>query len=904
MDIVRQPPSPDRAAPWARPIEEVCAAQDVSIEAGLDEDEVARRRARSGPNRLRRVEPRGAMEIFFAQLRSVIVLLLTIGAIASFAFDQTAEGIAILAVIVLNALLGFVTELRAVRSMDALRALADVSSTVRRAGRLRRVPAGELVRGDVVLLEAGDVVTADLRVVDGSGLSADESTLTGESVPVDKGEDPVAADAPLAERTSMLFKGTTITRGAGEGVVVGIGMGTELGRISALVEEAEDQETPLERRLERLGRQLMVVSLAFVALTTGLGLARGQDVYLMVESAIALAVATVPEGLPVVATIALARGMWRMAKKNALVERLSAVETLGSTSLILSDKTGTLTENRLRAARLFIDPGSLRLDRDALERVDGDPTSDAVRALAELAIRVGVEASEATVPSEGQPAVGDPLEIALVALGARFGMGRDELLRDEPELREIAFDQDRKMSATEHRLDDHVRVAVKGAPEAVLAASTAVMTLEGPRPLDERARRRWADANERAAADGLRVIALAHKEVPVELEESEVYSELVLLGLVGLSDPPRSPVRAALDAARSAGVRVVMVTGDQPATAFALARALGLVKGAAKPLHGDEVPIDDGDPESMERALRAQVVARASPEQKLRLLSLHQRAGEVVAVLGDGVNDAPALRQADIGVAMGRRGTQVARQAADMVLEDDELSTVVLAIEQGRVIFTNLRAFVVYLLGCNLAEILAIGLAAAIGWPLPILPLQILYLNLLTDVFPAVALAVGEGDPRVMRRPPRARGEPFLARRHWTAIVLHGVTLTAAVLGAFGLARSVLDLGDPAGVTVAFATLGFSQLWHVFDMADPAASPLRNDVTRNPWVWAAVALCTLAMVAGLAMPGLAPLLGVVPLPISGWLVALALSLAPLALVQLARAVRRGRGDPSDARRPD
>jgi Ca2+-transporting ATPase len=448
------------------------------------------------------------------------------------------------------------------------------------------------------------------------------------------------------------------------------------------------------------------------------------------------------------------------------------------------------------------------------------------------------------------------------------------------------------MSATEHRHGHRVRVAVKGAPEAVLAASSEVMTLDGPRPLDEHARRRWSDANERAAADGLRVIALAQKEAPVELDEEEVFCDLVLLGLVGLLDPPRSPVRAALEAARSAGVRVVMVTGDQPATATALARAVGLVEGPTQPLRGEDVPMDEGDSERIENALRAKVVARASPEQKLRLLSLHQDAGEVVAVLGDGVNDAPALRRADIGVAMGRRGTQVARQAADMVLEDDELSTVVLAIEQGRVIFSNLRAFVVYLLGCNLAEILSIGLAAAVGWPLPILPLQILYLNLFTDVFPAVALAVGEGDPAVMRRPPRARDEPFLTRRHWVAIVFHGVALTAAVLGGFGLARTTLALDDAAAVTVAFATLGFSQLWHVFDMADPAASPVRNDVTRNPWVWAAVALCTVAMIAGLLMPGLAPLLGAVPLPIEGWLLAIGLSLAPLALVQLARALRR------------
>ncbi|MBX3274843.1 MAG: cation-transporting P-type ATPase [Sandaracinaceae bacterium] len=867
--------SPALLAPWSVEAGAVCDALGTDPARGLGAREVAARRLAHGENRLRRIEARGAGAILLAQLRSAVVLLLAIGSAVAFAFGQPTEGVAIAAVVVLNTLLGFVTELRAVRSMEALRALGEVTATVRRDGVLARVRATELVPGDVVLVEAGDVITADLRLIDASALAADESALTGESVPVDKSARPVAADASLADRRSMLFKGTTITHGAGDAVVVGTGMHTELGRISALVAEAEDQTTPLERRIETLGRQLMLVSLGFVALATGLGLARGEELFLMIESAIALAVATVPEGLPVVTTIALARGMWRLAARKVLIEKLGAVETLGSTSLILTDKTGTLTENRMRAVELVLEEGSLRLDEGPLD-------SHA----AALALRIGAQASEAVA---GEAAVGDPLEVALVEAAARHGVSRAALLAEEPELRELAFDPVRKMSATLHQRAGGVRLAVKGAPEAVLACSTRVATRAGVAPLDAAARARWEEANLACAARGLRVIALALRDL--EAPREPLYEALTFVGLIGLADPPRTRVREALEAARAAGVRVVMATGDQAPTASSVAAAVGLAAGeAAQTIEGAAVPHAPQDEDASARARAADVVARASPEEKLRLLRLHQRAGAVVAMLGDGVNDAPALRQADIGVAMGKRGTQVARQAADMVLEDDELGSVVAAIAEGRVIFDNLRAFVVYLLGCNLAEILVIGAASAVGWPLPILPLPILFLNLLTDVFPAAALGVGEGDPRVMERAPRDPAEPFLTRRHWSSIVGHAALLTGAVLAAYGAALDAHGLA--VARTVAFATLGFGQLWHVLSMADWRASPFFNEVTQNPWVGAALALCVPLLSAGLLAPGLRDLLGAVPMPAGAWGLALGASAAPFALVQLGRLARR------------
>lgn len=872
-------------APWSSEIARCAALLEVDLETGLAEDEPARRRARFGANALRRIEARGALHILGAQLKSAIVALLAVGAAISVAFGQHVEGAAIAAVIVLNTALGFFTELRAVRSMEALRALGEVTTKVRRAGRPRAIAATELVPGDVVLVEAGDVISADLRVTEASALAADESALTGESVPVDKSGQPTAEDASLAERTSMLFKGTTITRGTGEGVVVGTGMETELGRISALVEEADDQDTPLERRIAALSRQLGVVSLGFVALATGLGIARGESLLLMLQSAVALAVATVPEGLPVVATIALARGMWRMARRNVLVERLSAVETLGSTSLVLTDKTGTLTENRLRAAELVVDAEAVVLT-EAVVLSDRGPTSETARRLIETAVL----ASDAVATPEP---VGDPIDVALVALGEQLGVRRAALLDETPELCELAFDPRTKLCATEHRTTDGVRIAVKGAPEAVLARCSHALGDGGATPLDPALRERWRRANEAAAARGLRVIAVATRDVDRALTADEAYAELTLLGLVGLLDPPRPTVKRALDAARDAGVRVVVATGDQAPTAAAVATAVGLAEGATlRVMAGDDIPELDAPDAKHGEVLSADVIARATPAQKLRLLRLHQRAGAVVAMLGDGVNDAPALQQADIGVAMGKRGTQVARQAADMVLEDDELGSVVVAIEQGRVIFQNLRAFVVYLLGCNLAEIFVIGVATTIGWPLPILPLQILFLNLVTDVFPALALGVGEGDPSVMRAPPRAPNEAFLTRRHWSAIGAHAAALTLAVLIAYGLGLSVLGLDVAGARTMAFATLGFGQVWHVFDMADPRAPLLRNDVTRNRFVWGAVGLCVGLILTAVLAPGLRDLLSAAPIPAAAWASTLALSVLPLTLIQAARTARR------------
>lgn len=876
---------------WQQNTEQVASRLGVDPEKGLSPSEVHERRRRFGPNRLKRAERRSALSIWIDQFKNVIVLLLAAAAGLSFAFGEIVEGIAVVAVIFLNALIGFFTELRAVRSMEALRELGRVESRVRREGAIHNVPADEVVPGDVLIIESGDVITADARLIEASRLQADESALTGESVPVGKNSDVLEEDAPLAERSNMIFKGTAVTRGSGTGIVVATGMETELGNISSLVEEAQEEVTPLEQRLDRLGQKLVWVTLAIAAVVAVVGILAGREVFLILETAIALAVAAVPEGLPIVATIALARGMQRMANRNALIRQLSAVETLGSTTVILTDKTGTLTENEMTLEMIALTEGEANLHPNngsepvwMLNDQEIDPLDQ--QAL-KRALQVGVLCNNAEInDSSGDDTddVGDPLEIALLR-GARLaGVERDGLLEQFPEIREVAFDPEIKMMATLHRRDGDVRVAVKGAPEAVLEASSTFLTPGGAEELDRENRQRWLTRMKEMAAEGYRVIGLAEKTAGDE--DVDPYKKLTFIAVVGLLDPARGDVEDAIEACKRAGVRVVMVTGDQSQTAKNIAERVHLVEDSdPEVVHGPDLP-DQKDAYNPGEWTAAPVFARVNPGQKLDLVSAFQEAGEIVAMTGDGVNDAPALKKADIGIAMGRRGTQVAKEAADMVLKDDAFASIVVAIELGRGIFENIRKFVIYLLSCNVSEILVVSLAAFVSMPLPIRPLQILYLNLVTDVFPALALGVGEGNPAIMERPPRDPEEAIITNDHWQSVAGYALMISAGVLGAFSLSLFVFEHSTIRAVTVAFLTLASAQLWNVFNMRSLGTSLFRNEITSNPFVWGALALCIGLLLAAVYVPSLANLLGTTAPGVMGWGLVAVMSMVPLVLGQL------------------
>jgi len=881
-----KPSVPD--APWTLSAEATLDGLRVVPETGLELREVSDRLRLYGPNALQQAKHTAWWEILLRQFKSLIVILLAVAAGVSLAFGDWLEGGAIGLVIFFNAAIGLITELRAVRSMEALQRLSRVRTKVRRVGQLAEIPAEGVVPGDVVILEAGDLIAADLRILTASKLQTDESALTGESLPVSKRDDALSAETPLAERTNLLFKGTTITRGSGEAVVVATGMSTELGKISALLESAEQEATPLERRLDRLGRMLLWVTLVIAAAIAGLGILSGKDLFLMIETSIALAVAAIPEGLPIVATLALARGMWRMAQRNAVIRKLSAVETLGAASIICTDKTGTLTENRMAVARFVLASGAIESSEDGFRMPDGkavtldDP-------LLRAALEVGVLCNNASAAPgmEAGGGVGDPLEIALI--GAADGLGLDvaDLRTRHPEVREDAFDPDTQRMATfQEAPEGDLYVTVKGSPESILEICTQVLTGNGPEPLDADAKARWMETEHAMAEQGFRVLGLASKRV--QDPEAPAYEDLVLLGWVALADPPRSDVRDAIERCRIAGIEVVMVTGDQPATGKSIGEAVGLVDDRrSDAVRGAELgELKDRTDTERRRLLETPVFARVSPKQKLDLIALYQEDGRVVAMTGDGVNDAPALKKADIGVAMGLRGTQVAQEAADMVLKDDAFSTIVEAVAQGRAIFANIRKFVVYLLSCNVSEILAVAVASFAGLPMPLLPLQILFLNLVTDVFPALALGAGEGDPNAMTRPPRPADEPIVAARHWRTIGLYGLLIATVVLGVLLFSIHALGLTEAQGTTIAFLTLAFAQLWHVFNMRDPGSGFARNDITKNRYVWGALGLCTVLLTAAVYLPGLSTALKTVDPGLRGWLVVLVGSLIPWALGQV------------------
>lgn len=878
-------------APHAMPVDAVLEAQQVDAAVGLAPEEAARRLAHYGANALRAVHTRSALSIFVDQFKSIIMALLAAATGVSLLIGDLVEAAAIGVVIVINAALGFGTELRAVRSMDALRRIGTVTARVRRGGRIMDIEARALVPGDIIIVDAGMVAAADMRLVEAAAIEADESLLTGESVPVAKSTDAVDEAATLSDRRSMIFKGTAVTRGAGTAVVAGTGMNTELGRISALVEEAAVQKTPLERRLARLGGQLVWVTLVVAAAIVVLGIINARDSALMIQTGIALAVAAIPQGLPVVATLALARGMWRMARRNVLIESLPAVETLGATTLICTDKTGTLTENRMTVTALTDAAGAVTLTTDGFQR-NGQTIDPGGDPLIARALEIAVLCNDAYLPNDGDTAdaVGDPLEIALLAAGAKAGLRAETILRDRPRIGKAPFDPETRLMASIHGAAPPFRVFVKGAPEAVIAAACDQRSTDGVAAMTDQLREDWHAKNEAMAASGLRVLALA--EGQLEKSDADPFSNLRLVGLIGLEDPPREDVRAAIGACQRAGMRIVMVTGDQPNTAQSVARAVGLVNTSdAEVVAGAAVPpFDTMTDADRDRYAQVPIYARVDPKQKLELVSLYQSTGEVVAMTGDGVNDAPALKKADIGIAMGRRGTQVAREVSDMVLRDDSFASIVTAIEQGRVIFSNIRKFVMYLLSCNLSEVLVVALATISGSPLPLLPLQILYLNIVTDVFPAFALGAGEGERGVMRRPPRDPRESLLERPQWLWIIGNGLAITAATLGAFWIATSWLVLDYPHAVTVSFMTLALAQIWHVFDMRHPGSHWIFNEVVRNRYVWAAVGFSVFLVGAAVFLPGLSTVLGLPMPPLPAVALAVGFSLLPVLVGQIALAV--------------
>ena len=863
---------------------------DVDPQAGLTSSQVSERQSKYGPNALQTIHARSAWRVLVDQFTSIVIGLLAVAAAISWATGDNAEALAILVVLVLNAAVGFATEWQAGRALDALRRQSRTNSRVRRDGFETSVDAEELVPGDIVILNAGDRVPADARLAQALRLEAEESALTGESTTVEKSVTPVPAQTPLAERRSMLYLGTAIAAGRAEAIVVDTGADTQLGKIGRLVATSTKERSPLEIQLAQLGRRLVYLVLIIAAIVMVTGWLRGDGLWLMVEVAISLAVAAVPEGLPAVTTLILALGVLRMAQQRAIVRRLPAVETLGATTVICADKTGTLTENRMTVREYFLSDGRQIEIENCEPALEDDP-------LLQQAVRIGVLCNEASFRADATDethTLGDPTETALLVVADTLVVDVSHERELHPKIAEQPFHTSTKRMTTLHRKSDGQHfAALKGAPAVVLDACSSYIDAGGEaRLLDATALAGFTAANEHMADRALRVLALAVKHFATDLDHTMTdawESGFTFVGLVGMIDPPRPGVAGAIRRAKGAGIRTVMLTGDQLNTGIAIARELGLGKAQPSAVHAHEL-IDTEPLHLAELAHNTDVFARVSPEEKLRIVTALQAAGEVVAVTGDGVNDAPAMKRANIGIAMGQRGTEVAKEAADVVLADDNFETILKAVEGGRTIYANITKFVHMMFSHNLGEVLMIFTAIAAGWALPLLPLQILWMNLVTDVFPALALALEPASRNIMTQPPRSARATLLSPRFLILIGWQAAMLAALSLGAYLWALELYGPGAHAQ-TIALSTLVAVQLGHTFNCRSRTRSAF-DGLFRNPFLWLAVVIVIALQLCAVYFSPLATVLGTVPPSGVDWLVISVCGLLPIGIVELTKLRRR------------
>ncbi|MCC7360794.1 MAG: cation-translocating P-type ATPase [Anaerolineales bacterium] len=932
--------------------EAVAQALTTSLIQGLDPAEAARRLATHGPNELREAPRPPFWRLVLAQFTSFVVMILIVASLISAVLGEWVEAIAIMAIVLLNAIIGVVQESRAEAALAALKKLAAPNALVLRGGHRLTIPSHELVPGDVVVLEDGNYIPADVRLVETVNLRIEEAALTGESLPVEKhAQADLEADLPLGDRVNMAFMGTMVTRGRGRGVVTGTGMQTQMGLIAEMLSTLDNEPTPLQQRLEELGKQLGTVALIVCALVflvatwqqTDIAVLTGQGLgaYLREYSAelsefflvaIGLAIAAVPEGLPAVVTITLAIGMREMVRRHALIRRLASVETLGAASVICSDKTGTLTQNQMTVRRLWVDNHLFSVTGEGYEPRGEFKLNEQVVDLTQYpaaltALWAGNLASDAYVeaaPAESGKAyrvVGDPTEGAIVVAAAKAGALKAELEKAYPRVNEVPFDSERKRMSTlldvrnprltdpspYHEGSEHngplYAITTKGAPDVILKLCTHYQGLDdAPRPMTEEQRFAIFEANEHMAQQALRVLAVAYRTTThlPEPTADAVEHDLVFLGLFGMIDPPRPEVPPAVEKARRAGIRAIMITGDYPDTAEAIATSIGLLKPGRQVLPGSE--LDQLDEAGLVKALdTTDVFARVNPQHKVRIVEALRQKQEVVAMTGDGVNDAPALKRADIGVAMGITGTDVAKETADMVLTDDNFASIVAAVEQGRIIYANIRKFVFFLLSSNVAEIMIIFLATLAGLPSPLTPIQLLWLNLVTDGAPALALAMEKGDPDVMDHKPRPKKEPIVHGPMRLGIGVQTVFQTFAVLAAFAtgllwhLGATPLASGNPlmalieydwAGVdvqtaeTMAFVTLSLAELFRAFTVRSERLSIFQIGVFSNKYLVGAVALSITLLLLTVFVPFLQPIFNTHALTLREWEVVLGLALLP------------------------
>jgi len=874
-------------------LKEVAARLGADWEKGLSDKEAQHRLKQYGHNRLREKKKISALQMFLAQFKDFMVMVLIGATLVSGLLGEYADAITILAIIIINAVLGFIQERRAEKSMEALKKLTAPEATVIRESEQVTISAGELVPGDIVLLETGDRIPADIRLVSSINMEVDESLLTGESVPVKKRiEIPQGEKVGIGDQKNMAFSGTIITRGRGKGVVIATGMKTEMGQIAGLMQEVVEEDTPLQKRLAQLGKWLVALCLIISAIVVGLGIYQGKDLFQMFLAGVSLAVAAIPEGLPAVVTIALAVGVQRMIRRNAIIRKLPAVETLGCATVICSDKTGTLTQNEMTVRQVWVNNQILEISGQGY-----DPKGEFFDSEAGSIVKEGLELDKALTISalcnnstlrksktvigglfrrsksdRDWNIVGDPTEGALLALGAKGGVWREQLEKSFYRVEEFPFDSDRKRMTVVYRDENGAKEAlVKGAPDVMLALCDKILLNGQIRPLTNHLKDLIRKQNSQMANQALRVLAMAYRTLSpgAILEPDNVEKELIFVALAGMIDPPRLQAKKAIQVCEKAGIKTVMITGDHHLTAMAVARELGMVGQNTRVVTGTEMEAMP-DKEFEDIVDDVAVYARVSPKHKLRIVRALKGQGHVVAMTGDGVNDAPAVKEADIGISMGKTGTDVTKEASAMVLSDDDFATIVAAVEEGRGIYDNIRKFIRYLLSCNVGEVLVMFLAALGGLPLPLLPIQILWVNLVTDGLPAMALGVDNKDPDVMSRKPRSPKESVFSQGLGTKIMLRGIQIAVGTLVVFvlGLVISGNDLA--LARTMAFTTLVFSQLFHVFECKSERHTVFQVGIFSNMYLVGAVLVSTTMQLTVIYLPFFQTVFKTVPLTGLEW----------------------------------
>lgn len=849
---------------------------------GLSDEEAKDRLKKYGPNRLEQKGKKSPFKMLFQQFTETMVLILIAAAILSFFLGKTTEGVAIMAIVVLFGFLGFFQEYRADRAMAALNRMVIPTVRVRRNGTTKEISAKDLVPGDIVEFEAGNVIPADMRILEPYNLKIQEAALTGESEPVDKGSEPVnKEDIPLGDRENMAYMGTTVMYGRGAGVITGTAMDTELGKIANLIGTVENTKTPLQEKLDKLGKMLALFGVGAAAVIFGIGVLSGEEMADMFLTAVSVAVAVVPEGLPAVVTITLALGGQRMLKRNALIRKLPAVETLGSVTVICSDKTGTLTQNKMTVTVVDLPDQKVNFNPAPDTGAEGLPTLDFALAVSVLCNDAGLE--KGTERTKGEKVIGDPTEVAFLIAAAERNIYKDDLYDVLPRIDEVPFDSSRKRMSTIHQVrgplpayfkfpeESPYLICSKGAADALLPISEYVWDKGEKKPLTQEWKDRILEANTKMAKNGIRVLGIAFRLLEAEKSDADMEQGLTFIGLAGMIDPPREEVKAAIENCKRAGIRPVMITGDHPLTAAAIGRDLNFAQ-QTDTVSGEELQ-KTSEEGLVKLAEKTSVYARVSPEDKLKIIDALQKRGEVVAMTGDGVNDSPALKKADIGVAMGITGTDVAKEAADMVLLDDNFSTIVAAVEEGRVIFDNLRRFIKFSLAGNIGKVLVMMIAPVFGMTVALQPLQLLWLNLLTDGLLGLGLGTEPAENDTMDRPPRNPEKGALDRNDFYQMGLTGIAIAAVSLG---LGLYYFDPENPADLTwqtMIFATIGFAQVFQALALRSSAHSPFA--VSTNPLMVIVVISSVLLQLAVIYLPFMKTFFRLVPLSLENLLISVA-----------------------------